>query len=146
MATKIAVSVQHAPQREFTAHAALSPGHLLEMNSDGEVLKHATAAGECVRMFAKENELEGETVDDAYAAGDAVQVVFPRAGDVVHARLANGQTVVKGDYLSSNGDGTLKLHTGSEKASGIVGIALDAVDMSSSSGADPDGFIRVLVA
>jgi hypothetical protein len=145
MATKIAVSVQNSPQREFEAHAALYPGMLLEMNSDGEVLPHATAAGESVNMWAKEDELQGKTVNDAYAAGDQVQVLFPRRGDVVYGRVANGASITKGDYVTSNGDGYVKAHTGSEKASGVLGIALESVDMTDSSGADPDGFIKILV-
>jgi hypothetical protein len=81
---------------EAPASAALSPGHLIERLSTGKVRTHAT-----------EDSLIGKTIDDAYAADDIVRHVIASPGDVVYAILKAGQSVVIGDDLVSNGDGTL---------------------------------------
>ncbi len=48
--------------------------------------------------------------------------------------LADGETAVIGSKLCSNADGTLKLGTAN-----IVGMALEALDLSESSGEESDG-------
>ncbi len=88
---------------EFVANAAITPGHLVEVAlSTGKVRVHATASGNVLPMFALENELEGEGIDDAYAASDPVQVWVPGRGDIVNALLADGQTIAIGDFLFSS--------------------------------------------
>lgn len=94
---------------ERKAHAALKPGHLLELVSTGKVKKHSTAGGKAPRWFAKEDALQGKTTLDAYAADDVVSYVMALPGDEVLARLAAAAAaVVVGDLLVSAGDGTLK--------------------------------------
>ena len=58
---------------EYSASAAITPGHLIELASATTVKVHATAGGNVLPMFALENELEGEDIDDAFAANDKVQ-------------------------------------------------------------------------
>lgn len=136
---------------EYPANAAFTPGHLIELMSTAKVRKHSTADGDVVPiMFALEDELQGKDITDAFAANDRVQCWIPSRGDEVYALLANGQTVVIGDKLSSNGDGTLKKHLVSsagvvEYPEVVVGVALEAVDMSGSDAADPSGRIRIRV-
>jgi len=127
---------------EFVAHAAITPGMLLELNSDGEVLAHDTVSGIVAPpMFALEDELQGKDIDDAYVAGDAVQVWIPGRGDQVYAILNDGQNVAKGDFLVSSGEGYLnKLTIGSagttEYPHAIVAVSLETKDLSDSSLAD----------
>lgn len=136
---------------DYPANAAITPGHLIELMSTGKVRKHSTADGDVVPvMFALEDELQGKDITDAFAANDRVQCWIPSRGDEAYALLANGENVVIGDKLSSNGDGTLKKHTVSsagvvEYPEVVVATALEAVDMSGSSAADPSGRIRVRV-
>ena len=142
-------------QEEMIANAAITPGHLCEEMSTGKVRVHATSGGDVLPMFAVEDELQGEGITDAYAAADPVQLWIPRRGDQVYALLANGQNAVIGSKLSSNGDGTLKVYTADTVSSdepaytdyqnSIVGEAVDAVDMSDSSGVDPSGRIIVRI-
>lgn len=120
---------------EAVAHAALSPGHLIEMNSDGEVLKHATEGGYAERMVAVEDALQGNTTADAYAAADKVFFNRYYPGAKCQMYLKAGENVAIGDKLISAGDGTL-IANGSE-ASGttvrqIVAIAAEALDLSGS--------------
>jgi hypothetical protein len=139
-----------AIQEEYVAAAAISPGHLVELASTGKAQVHSTAGGPAKPMFAFENELEGETIDDAYAADDVVQVLVSIPGDQVNAVLADGENVSIGDYLESNGDGTLRKYaadTGSsagelyDKPASIVGLAMEALDLSASSGAESSGLL-----
>lgn len=135
---------------EYKADAILSPGYLLEINSTNEVKKHATSGGKCYALFALENSQQGKSITDDYALGEQVYCWWPRTGDEVLAKLANGENVVQGDYLESNGDGQLKKLVADTSALSIkVGslkfMANEAVDMSGSTLADPSGFIRVKV-
>lgn len=115
---------------EFEAAGAIYPGMLVEMDSNGKVVAHNSAAARACIMIALENELEGEGIDDAYASGDKVQVWFAGRGDMAYMVLSDGEKVVKGDMLESNGDGYLqKLTTGYALA-----VAEEAVDLSGSSG------------
>lgn len=132
-------------QEEYTATAAtLLPGSLVEMTSAGLVQAHSNADYPILPMFAIEDELQGGGVDDLYAASSKVQVWVPQRGEQVWGVLADGESVVVGDFLSSNGDGYLKKYVPEAVASGgagtfygnpIVGVALEAIDLTASSGA-----------
>ena len=137
---------------ELEANAAITPGHLVELMSTEKIRVHATSAGNALPMFALEDELQGNGIDDDYAAEDQVRVWIPGRGDIVYALLANGETAVIGSFLESNADGTLKVYTADLASDDvtiyplqIVGQAIEAVDMSGSSGVDPDGRIKVRI-
>lgn len=134
---------------ERAAVAAITPGMLLELTSADKVQAHSTARGDvCPPMFALENELEGQGITDAYAADDQVQVWIPNRGDQVYALLADGETATIGEKLVSDGNGYLLCYTGdSATQEKIVGIALEAVDRSTSSGGDTNvtGRIEIMV-
>lgn len=136
---------------EFVAAAGITPGNLVEVTSAGTVQKHATADGNVLPMFALEDELQGKGIDDAYVAADKVQVWIPYVGDVVYAKLADGETVVIGDFLTSAGGGELKKLDAAasggviENPKIVVGVAVEAVDMSGSTLVDPSGRIKVRI-
>lgn len=135
---------------EFTAGGAITPGHLVMVNSSGDVVVHNSAGGNAFPMFALENELEGGDMDTAYANDDQVQVWIPGRGDIVNAILKDGQNVVIGDWLESAGDGTLQKHAADSSGSAIygnqlVGQVVAAVDLSGSSGTHPSTGLRVQV-
>lgn len=126
---------------EIVAAGTITPGFLLEVTSADKVQAHATAEGNAIPMFALEDEYQGNDIDDNYSADDQVQVWIPQRGEQVYGLLADGETVVIGDYLASNGDGYLRKHdpddSGGIQINGIVAQALEALDMSDSSGGDP---------
>ena len=134
---------------ELTATAvAITPGMLLEVTSAGTVQAHGTAAGNVLPMFALENELLGEGIATNYAASAKIQVWIPGRGDVVYALLNDGENAVKGAFLESAGNGKLQVHASASadvNLNPIVGVAVTAVDMSGSSGVDPDGRICVRI-
>ena len=129
------------PRSEALAAAGITPGHLIQLDSDGKFKVHASAGIAAAKCFAIEDDLQGKVITDAYVAADIVQAVYALPGDDIYALLANGESVSIGDVLCSNGNGELKETT--LDSSGIVieeyplAVALEAVDMSDSSGADP---------
>jgi hypothetical protein len=144
---------------EYTANAVITPGMLVEVMNTNKLRKHATAGGNAVPMFALEDELQGKGIDDTYIAGDKVQVWIPYRGDQVNAILADGEDVVCGDFLESNGAGFLQKHVADtvdeswESADAqaantidlsvlplqIVGVALETKSLSGSSGEGSEG-------
>ena len=154
MANNAIILQGHGVRREAVANAAITPGDLVELMSTGKVRKHAGAAQNAAPMFAVEDDLQGNGITDDYAAASTCQYNVMAPGDVVYARVNNGQNVAIGDFLESAGNGALNKHVADTWASAgagtvygraIVGIALEAVDMSDSSAADPTGRIKMLV-
>lgn len=100
-------------RKEALAHAAITPGELLDINTDEEVEAHAGAAGVLPnKLIALETQTPDATataqVDIDYAAGDTVYYAVGRPGEVYYMWLAASQTVVKGiTQLQSDGAGAL---------------------------------------
>ena len=141
---------ENANFEEIVANAAISPGMLVEEMNTGLLRAHATRNGNAAAMFAMENELAGEGITDDYAAGEEVKVWHPKKGDQVYALLADGENVVIGDFLGSNGDGYLKEIKGGDSAAedlpaSIVAKAKEAIDRSTSSGGDTNVTGRIVV-
>ena len=132
---------------ELITAGVLTPGMLLKVGTAGYIGKHTTSEGAVTPpMFALEDELQGRGIDDDYAMLSRIQVWIPGRGDRVNAFLKNGENVGVGDKLASGGDGTLIRHADvSVKSNQIVAIAMEAVDMSGSSGVDPGGRIDVMI-
>lgn len=134
--------------------ADILPGMLVEEDPTGTlaapfVKKHATAEGNSQRMFAVEDEAQGNDIDDLYAINNPVQVVVANRGDWIFAFLNDGENVAIGDDLASAGNGRLQKHvpddSGGIAVEGVVAKALEAIDMSDSSGVDPSGRIKIRV-
>jgi hypothetical protein len=139
---------------ELVANAAITPGMLIEQISTGKVRAHATIGGTALAMFALEDELQGKTIDDAYAADNRVQCWIPNPGDQVNALLDDGETVVIGDFLESAGNGYLQKYVADVTASDesdnlidhqVIAVAVTAVDLSGSSDTYPTAGKRIVV-
>jgi len=116
---------------EYTAGGTILPGMLLLYSANDTVIAHNDDAPvNCVPMFALEDALQGNDIDDTYASGDPVQCWIAGRGDEVYAILEDGAHIEIGEYLESNGAGYLQKYT-SGKA---VGYALEHLDLSGSSG------------
>ena len=142
----------HGIREEALAAVITKPGHLVLLYTDGKVKPHNVAAGVCEAAFAVEDDLQGKTITDNYAVGSLVQYEIMERGAYVYALLENGQSVAKGAFLESAGNGELQAVTAADQASNLdvtfpgnaVAVAMEAVDMSDSSLADPDT-ARILV-
>ncbi len=134
--------------KEYDAGGAINPGYLVALAADGDVDAHGGAGLNAMRCFALENELVGDGVGDAYAAGERVKCWFPAPGSEVLAVLAaSAAAIVIGDFLESDGDGTLRIATADAATDtaqrvGIVGQAIEAVD---NSGGGTEVFIQVAI-
>lgn len=113
---------------EMIAHAAITPGMLVEQLSTGKIRAHSGDGVVAIPMVALEDELQGKGIDDAYAADDPVQVWVVQRGEIVNAILTTGQTIVIGDELTATGDGTLTEATYEDE---VVAIAVEAVTTTS---------------
>ncbi len=127
---------------EKVAAEAITPGMLIAVNSDDKFAKVSGEGAVLMPMFALEDELQGNGITDDYAEGDPVQAWIPQRGEEVLAILEDGETAVIGSQLISAGNGNVKVYDGSS-AHEIIAIATEAVDMSGSSGEDPDGRIAI---
>lgn len=114
-------------RREGIAGGAVTPGHLVVVNSSDRVVVNPTAAdADAQRAFAVENELQGDEIGTAYALNDRIFYHVMRAGDEVLAWLDAGENVAIGASLESAANGRLQaLSTGR-----VVGYALEALDLS----------------
>lgn len=128
-------------QEERDAGEALYPGHLLEITSVGKFQKHSNAGQNVVQIFAIEDALQGKDIDDQYSSDDPVRGWIPQRGDHALTVLADGENVEIGDYLESAGNGTLQKHIveSTTYSNQIVGIAVEAMDLSGSAGAESSG-------
>ncbi len=126
---------------EALASAAITPGDLIEVISTGKVRRHATAGGVAERLFALEDALQGRAISTDYAADERVAIVVAQPGDVIYAQLSGGETAVIGSQLTSNGDGKLKVATGSNH---VIAVAVEAVDSSDSNDVDEPIRVRVV--
>ena len=94
---------------EFLCKEDIYPGMLVELAVDNGVIKiqkNTNANNLKETCFVTEYEAFGKTVLDKAATGDTAHVYFANAGDIIYTRVDS--TVVVGDKLVSNGDGTLK--------------------------------------
>lgn len=136
MAPKTIVLRGKGIRKEAPVQAAntVTPGHLCERHTDGSVRPHGTAGGIApAKLIAVENEIAGKGIDENYAAAEQCLLEALPAGCEIYAILATSQTIVIGDKLESNGDGTLRKHVPQtavppDVAVGqIVATALEAV-------------------
>lgn len=98
---------------DIVASEAITPGHLVERFNNGGVIKfrkHATADVAAATLVAQDQPMLNKGVDDAYAAGDLVQVIALQKGAAAWMLIASGQNIVAGQKLQSAGDGTLKAY------------------------------------
>lgn len=114
----------------------VTPGHLLDYETDGTIKVHGGAGLNATKMFAIENAMMGKGITDTYAAGDNCLFGIFQNGSEVYALLpASAAAIVKGNYLESNGDGTLRkaatdTATDDTQRTAVVARALEAVDNS----------------
>lgn len=132
---------------EFDAgEAGIYPGYLLELSSTaGDVLLNNGASIAVPRLYAVEDDLQGNDIDDVYASGERVQLVAALPGDFINAVLADGENVAVGAELESNGAGQLQANTSAGEA--VCAIAMEALNLTASADGDvlSERRIKVLV-
>ena len=121
--------------KERNAGGAITPGHLVNLNTADAVVVHAGNQLNAYPWFAMESDFVGKEISVAYASGQRVQMACCSAGDEIYALVpAAALAIVIGDELVSNADGTLKKVTAAVVAVNnlrrVVARALEALDNS----------------
>ena len=131
---------------ENVAHAAISPGNILELNDDNEVLKHATENGALVhgKLIAVEDALQGHEVTDAYAAADVVMVAVADSGSEWNLLIAAGTVLTIGEELVSDGEGCLMSADDLDSGTTAVVIATALEEFTVDSGEAELAHVRIL--
>jgi hypothetical protein len=131
----IALKGEYTRKERICGSGAITPGMLLELQSDNTVLPHGTAGGFVNRWFALENDLVGKGVGDPatastddYASDETVQIAAFEPGAEAYALLKSGQNVAIGTFLVSDGAGRLQAASSAGADEGLVGVALEAVN------------------
>ncbi len=118
-------------RKERDAGGTITPGHLLQLDADNDVVVHDTAGGLIgSRWFAVENDIAGDDITDTYASGEVCQIHSAKPGDEINAILAVSQTITIGDWLVSAGNGQVQESDGESAAlvvGSFIGMALEAV-------------------
>lgn len=128
---------EYHDERRAAAGSTLKPGYIAQTTAADEVTNHATAGGEGEGLVVKEDDMQGRTVDTQYAVGDPVMLHRVQKGDLCQLVLKAGQNVAITDWLTSNGDGTVKKAAGTDVKSWKPGEPLDL-----SGGGAVDTFIK----
>lgn len=108
------------PYREDEAtvgESGIYPGMLLDTNSAGSIIKHATEGARAERLVALENALAGDTVSTVFTSGEKRQYGVIAPGTEVYLMLEDGADVVINDELISSGNGKVKKR---DDASGVT--------------------------
>jgi hypothetical protein len=131
---------------EADAAGVISPGQLIRLNVDGDVIPHDIAYGGAERAFAVEDALQGRGIETDYASGEKVSYILAAPGDEVYAWLAFGESVVVGDYLGSDGFGNLAINaeSGLHQTGQTLAVAIEALDNSESDDNNARIKVRVL--
>ena len=119
------------PIFEQEADQALTPGELVEFNTDEELAPHDAANGAVqIPMFVVENPYADDNtvaaIDHDYAAGESARYVMPATGDILNCFIKASETLVKGiTFLASDGAGALQAITpdATTVVTAVVGVA-----------------------
>jgi hypothetical protein len=133
---------------ERLAGGAITPGHLVMLNSDNEFVVHATARQRAAPIFAIEQELFGRDLDSAYAENDHTLAEFCTPGMEVYAVFAAAShTIAIGELLESAGDGTLRELTAlTDSSGGTANTTLQDISASPAEAEIANNFADVALA
>lgn len=123
---------------EKLAAAAINPGELLDVDSNGDLILNADAVGTipikkwvAVESPMADTSIATAAIDQDYASGDTVRYIVPPQGAELYMWLASGENVAEGAELTSDGAGALEaINIATTESS--VAFAAEAVDASAS--------------
>lgn len=138
--------------KEEEAAGTITPGMLLRRSGANLVNVHNVAGDVAARLFARENDIAGDGIADAYASGEKVLIAAAFQGCEIYAILADGENASVGSFLESNGDGALRVvdtdtSAGTIEVGSIIGqciVAQDASDSATTALADRRIKIEIL--
>lgn len=104
----------------------ITPGHLLEIQADGTVIPHSTAAGVALKLIAGLPFDPDLDKADSIPSGARVRLKYVRPG--VRVDALSGAAVTDGAFVVSSGDGRFRdLDTaGGDQRGAAVGQAMES--------------------
>lgn len=121
--------LSHCHEERMAGEANILPGMCLMINADNEFVKNTGAAGNRPVIIAKEDDLQGKTIDDLYADEEPVFAHRAMTGDKVQVRLAVSQTITIDEMLEYNNAGrVVVLASGVAKFQAAEAVTTDADD------------------
>lgn len=99
-------------RNEYPAAGAITPGSLVALDANGKVAVNANVSNPVATMFAIEDDLQGNTTRDDYAADDQVQTWHVQSGEEVLALIDSALDPAVGDYLEAGAGGELVAPSG----------------------------------
>jgi hypothetical protein len=143
----IAVQFLKLFRKEAKAAGTITPGHLIQLDSNAEAVVHATAGGV---LQGKLIALESQTPDDEdawsieinYVDNERVYYAVGQPGERYNMLLKAGENAALNAQLESAGDGSLQVESvgAGSLTNSIVGVAREAKDNSGGGTA-----VRILV-
>lgn len=126
------------PIREADCGEAFKPGHCVAVKADGDVDLAETDQRDV--LVAKEDDLQGNGIDDVYVVGQRAFFYAPSPGDVLYVRVAAGAAAIANQApLGIQNNGTVLTEA---TASAMRFIAEEALD---NSGSGTEALIRARV-
>ena len=119
--------------KKIATGQTIYPGMLLKLTSAGELTAHATQGGYAERIIAKEDSLQGKTVDDVYTAGQIADCAIPLPGSETQVLVVAGANIAIGDQLTSAGTGKFEEVGGGDVP---LCVATEACDLTDSDAVD----------
>ncbi len=123
-------------QEEGLAAATITPGELLEIDSNGNLIPHddedEAVQGKLVALETIHADAQGtEQIDATYGSGDLVYYTIGQSGDVFYMWLEGSENVGEGDFLASGGSGNLhEITPGTDTEVGaVVAVAAEDLDL-----------------
>jgi hypothetical protein len=111
--------------KEANAGGAITPGHLIKVNSSGNAVVQSDSA-RVQAAVAIENHWTGGGIDTAYAANDQVCYQVLQPGAEWNALVAAAApAITNGDWLESAGDGTVRKTATQANAMAIARATVD---------------------
>jgi hypothetical protein len=127
MATARVITLLGEPiqNEDSKAAEAITPGHLVTFDGNGDLIKNTTTGARVQTAFALEREESGYGIDDDYAVDDTVKVGIFAPGMRVNAIVASGVNVAQGALMTGGAAGTV---AGGGTATTAIGRAARAIN------------------
>lgn len=110
-------------ENEYHAGGIITPGMLVELYDDSGTTKvraNSSATNVVENAVAIEQGELNKGIEDNYAVGDLVKVVYLQPGDQFLGIIPSGQDIDTLELMQSNGDGKLKAATSSAAGDNVA--------------------------
>lgn len=133
----IALQSQGLFRKEAKAAGTITPGHLIQLDSNGEAVVHASAGAVLQnKLIALESQTPDDddawSIDVDYVDNERVYYAVGKPGEQYYMWLKAGENAARNAQLESAGDGSLQVETvaATSLTNTIVGVAREAKDNS----------------